>query len=475
MTTPLTETEFYAALRSDFYTFTRRCFEELNPGIEFMPAPHIEAMTAKLQDSYDGRCKRLIIAVPPRHLKSICASIALPAFWLGHNPAARIICVSYGQDLAEKLARDCHTIMTSDWYQKAFATRLELERAHELVTTAQGYRLAGSIGGAVTGRGADLIVLDDPHKPDEMFSESQRQRVIDYVAGTLYSRLDSKNEGRIIVVMQRLHMADLAGYLLEQGGWDQLSLPAIAEENACYPLATPFGTKLWERNAGDVLDPRRESRDVLDKIKQQIGSYNFAAQYQQSPQPWGGAIVKTHWLRYYEQRDLPEAFDGVTQSWDSANKGADLNDYSVCTTWGRYDRHIYLLNVFRKRLEYPDLKRAVIEQDQLFAPTTILIEDRASGTQLLQEAKYEGFLWRAEAVAPERDKISRLNGTTALIENGFVHFPRDAPWLSAYIEELIAFPGGKYDDQVDSTSQALGYMKNNRSGLEIYRALARDD
>lgn len=473
---PLSNNEYQAASREDFYTFMNRCFEELNPGNEFLHNWHIEVMATKLQECQRGKCKRLIINVPPRHLKSICASVALPAFWLGHNPTARIMCVSYAQHLADKFSRDTRAIMMSPFYQELFATRLSAERqaVEEFTTTEHGYRLARSVGGSITGHGAGLIIVDDPLIPEEALNPIQRRKVNDHFDSTLYGRLDDKERtGCIIVVMQRLHQDDLVGHLLERGPWEVLSLPAIAPEDRQYVIKTPFGEKTWTRHTGDVLHPERESREELERTRMQLGSYNFAAQYQQAPQPPEGAYVKLEWFRHYDLDQRPARFDEIVQSWDTANKESGFADFSVCTTWGQYDDDIYLLNVYRKQLDYPDLKRAVIEQRDLFHPDTILIEERASGTQLIQEFARE-YLRGLEPVAPEHDKLTRLVGQTALIENGRVFLPRDAHWLADYIDELIAFPSCKYDDQVDSTSQALNYMKTNKTTLAIWRKLGRE-
>jgi predicted phage terminase large subunit-like protein len=189
-----------------------------------------------------------------------------------------------------------------------------------------------------------------------------------------------------------------------------------------------------------------------------MGEYHFAGQYQQQPLPLGGGLVKRAWFKEYAAPERPQCFERVVQSWDTANKASELADFSVCTTWGIQDKHIYLLHVLRKRMDYPTLKRAVWEQYELFKPATILIEDHGSGTQLLQEFKLEG-LYAVQGVKPEGSKLIRLDAQTATIQNRFVHLPKEAPWRSEYVQELTSFPYGKHDDQVDSTSQALAWIK----------------
>jgi predicted phage terminase large subunit-like protein len=220
-----------------------------------------------------------------------------------------------------------------------------------------------------------------------------------------------------------------------------------------------LGKRLFQRQPGEVLHPARESLDTLSKIRREIGEYNFASQYQQNPTPLGGAVVRTEWIRYYEPGSEPGKFSFTFQSWDTANKAGELNDYSVCTTWGVNRKDFYLLDVFRKRLNYPDLKRAVIELKNRYHPHAVLIEDKASGTQLIQELKLEGLRIKSYLPPSGTDKLMRLHTEAISFENGHVFVPKQAPWLNEYIAELTSFPGTKFDDQVDSTTQFLDYMR----------------
>jgi predicted phage terminase large subunit-like protein len=371
---------------------------------------------------------RLIINLPPRHLKSLLASIAFPAWYLGHDPSAQILCVSYAQDLADKLARDCRGIMMSRWYQRIFPTRLAPHRqaVQEFITTRQGYRLATSTGGVLTGRGADIILIDDPLKPEEALSEAQRQAANEWYDHTLYSRQNDKRRGAIVIIMQRLHEDDLVGHVLGQEQWEILSFPAIAEKDEEHRIETILEPRCFSRRQGDALHCDREPLEVLDRIRRTIGEYNFAGQYQQSPAPLGGGLVKAEWFKRYRENEQPERFDRIVQSWDTANKATELNDFSVCTTWGVSGKHLFLLGVFPRRLEYPALKRAVREQQSLFGATVVLIEDKASGTQLIQELITDGC-HGVTRYQPTGDKIMRLHAQTAMIENGFVHIPEIAP------------------------------------------------
>jgi hypothetical protein len=218
---------------------------------------HFELMTGKLATVREGRIRRLIINVPPRHLKSHLASVAIPAWCLGHDPSMQILCVSYAQDLADKLSRDCRRIVASDWYRRRFPTRLSPrhQAVPELETTAQGCRIATSVGGVLTGRGADIIVIDDPLKPEEALSQTQRQAANEWYDHTLYSRLNDKLSGAIVLIMHRLHEDDLAGHVLAQEPWEIVRLPAIADEEELHRVETVFGRQSFGRKAGEAFAP----------------------------------------------------------------------------------------------------------------------------------------------------------------------------------------------------------------------------
>src|ERR1700730_618737 len=461
-------------LRLDLGYFAQLCFCELNPQAAFLPNWHIEVIAAKLAAVRAGRIRRLIINLPPRHLKSLMASIAFPAWCLGHDPSAQILCVSYGQDLSDKLARDCRSIMMCAWYRRVFPTRLAAHRqaVQEFITTRQGYRLATSTGGVLTGRGADIIVIDDPLKPEEALSEAQRQAANEWYDHTLYSRLNDKRYGAIVIVMQRLHEDDVVGHVLGQEHWEVVRFPAIAETDEEHQIETIWEAQCFTRRQGDALHPDREPLDTLDRIRQTIGEYTFAGQYQQSPAPLGGGLVKAEWFKRYRENERPERFDRIVQSWDTANKATELSDFSVCTTWGVKGKDLFLLAVFRRRLEYPALKRGVCDQQNLFDANVVLIEDKASGTQLIQELIADGC-HGVTRYQPAGDKTMRMHAQTALIENGFVHIPETAPWLAEYLHELAVFPNGKHDDQADSAAQFLDWFKTPFAGQGIYEYYRR--
>jgi predicted phage terminase large subunit-like protein len=446
-------------LRHDLCSFIHRSFLELNPQTPFLSNWHIELLAAKLEKVRRGTCKRLIINIPPRHLKSHTTSIAFPAWLLGHQPAKKIICVSYARDLAETLARDSRNLMTSPFYEALFDTRISGERdaVSEFETNEGGYRLSTSIGGVLTGRGADIIIIDDPLKADDALSETRRRSVNDWYDNTLRSRLNNQQTGAIIIVMQRLHSDDLVAHVQEPGAWEVLSFPAAAEKDESYTFQTPFGRRRANRRIGEILQPSLLTPATLDSQRRGMTDYNFSAQYQQNPQPFSGFIVKREWLKFYTSAEKPERFDQILQSWDTANKDTELSNFSVCTTWGVKDQHLFLLDVYRQRMDFPTLKRAVIDLAAVHRADIVLVEDKASGISLIAELRSQNFSIVQEAPVIDGDKVMRLRGQTAKIAGGFVLFPKDAHWLDTYLLELVTFPNSKNDDQVDSTVYALAW------------------
>jgi len=259
-----------AAIRTDLYSFIQAFFPVVSPGGAFHKNWHIEAIAYALTRVMRGEIRRLIITVPPRNLKSFCASVAFPAFVLGHEASRRIMCVSYSEALAAKHANDFRAIMNSAKYRRIFRTRISREKNTELeiMTTARGYRLAVPVGGTITGRGANIIIIDDPQKPQDAQSQNAREQLHQWYPNTLLPRLDNKSTDAIILVMQRLHQDDLAGYLLRQEGWEVLNLPAIAEVEQEVPLAPG---RFHRRLRGSLLHPEREPQPALDEVRRARG------------------------------------------------------------------------------------------------------------------------------------------------------------------------------------------------------------
>jgi predicted phage terminase large subunit-like protein len=348
-------------------------------------------------------------------------------------------------------------VIESDWYRRLFPhTRIDPRKntESEFETTGRGYRLGTSVGGTLTGRGGNLIVIDDPIKPGDAMSETRREAVKQWYDATLSSRLDSKTEDAIILIMQRLHIDDLVGHVLAKGeAWTHLDLPAIAEVQQVIAIGN---NKVYRRAAGELLHPSREPVGVLEELKAAMGSQAFSAQYQQAPVPPGGALIRWSWFRTYKSPPGQKSVDRIVQSWDTASKAGTTNDWSVCTTWMIRGKDYYLLDVLRQRLEYPDLRRCIIAHARAQKAATVLIEDAGSGIHLIQDLKREGKL-RPIAVRPEGEKAVRMEAQSAIIEAGHVLVPEDAPWLGDFRTEIMSFPYGRHDDQADSVSQFLAW------------------
>lgn len=459
-----------AAQRTQLVYFLMKCFEKLHPGEPPLKLVwYIRAICHALEEVKAGRQKRLVITVPPRHLKSVTTSVAFVAWLLGHNPAAKIMVASYSQDLARLHAGQCRTIIESSWYQRLFpGTRISDRgnRTLELVTTAGGYRKAVSVGGSITGFGADYIIIDDCMKADEVRSETRREEAKGWFENTLLTRLNNKAEGSIVSIQQRLHEDDPPAYLLEKGH-QELKLPAIAEQEERIEI----GRGQWHhRRVGDLLNPERESQEVLDQLRRELGPGVFAAQYQQDPVAPEGNLVKIEWFCTYEAAPARTDFLKIYQSWDTAMSAEPTSDFSVCTTWGfhRDEQKWYLLDVFRERLDYPDLKRSVIRLRDRWKADEVLIEDAGSGKSLWQEFTASGP-FRPRMMPVREDKEQRFTGTFGDLERGLFLLPADAPWLKAFKAELKAFPRGRYDDQVDSFSQFAAHQLRKWRSVLITR------
>lgn len=288
---------FDAMIRTHFMYFLVKACAEVSPQ-PLEPNWHHEAIAYQLNRCAKGINKRLIINIQPRALKSLIVSVAWPAFMLGHDPTLRFLCASYAESLAIDSARFFKQVMESSWYQRVFGTRLVNPTSIEyLRTTAGGHRRSVGLQGAITGKGGNIIILDDPMKPDDAESEVERQNVKRSFDATLYSRLDSKRDGVIIMIMQRLHEDDLTGHLLSQGNWELLKLPSIAPE---YERIELGNGRFNVRQKDELLHPSWESQKEVDETLQRMGSRAFEAQYQQDPTPAGGVMIKQEWIGYYD-------------------------------------------------------------------------------------------------------------------------------------------------------------------------------
>lgn len=441
-------------LRRGFYFFVRFVFGALNPGKEFVEGRHIRTICYFLEQAAADKCPRLIICIPPRHLKSIIASVALPAWLLGRDPGKGIICASYAQDLAEDFSLKTRHVMQEPRYKLAFpetAFDPAKKAVNEFRTTVHGFRIATSVGGPLTGKGADILIIDDPMKASDAHSEAARTTVQTWYQETVATRLDDPKNGAIIIIAQRLHHDDLIGHLIAKGGWEVLTMPAIAEKTVQYPFNDEFG---WELEAGQCLHPQRIGKPDLERLRKEMGSLAFQAQYLQKPASPEGSIFKLGWLKRYE-KPLPfEQYEMIFQSWDTAAEPGENNDYSVCLTFGVLGKKFHLLHVFRQQLLYPDLRHACYDLQNKYQARVVIVERASSGISLYQDISCEGHEWIFN-LAPDSGKVSRAHHQSAKVEQGMVYLPQEAEWLAAFESELTAFPSVKHDDQVDALTQFL--------------------
>jgi predicted phage terminase large subunit-like protein len=453
-----------AARRQHLVAFNEKVFQTLDPGTRYEHSWYLDHVCHALTRVARGEVRRLVLAMPPRSMKSLTVSVGFTAWLLGRDPTKRIICASYADDLARKLSIDTRAVLESLWYQELFPeTRLAAKRNAELITTRRGYRYAAGMNGGVLGRGADLIVVDDPIKATDALSQAERRRVNETFDSTFLTRLNDKRRGAIVVVMQRLHQDDLVGHVLASGDWEVVSIPAIAPDRMVYQLGDR-ADDVYVRQPGETLHAR-EPREVLEEIRRAQGSLTFEAQYQQSPVPLQGNVVKREWLRYYTR--APDRFDVLMVSWDTASTISEDADYSVGTVWGAKGLDFYLLDLVRDRFEVPELRREVIRLARKWGAHQTLIEDTDIGRAIAQDLRRSGQM--TVRLWPVRfDKESRFAAQSARFESGQVHVP-EAPWLAAWLEELLAFPNGRHDDQVDSTSQALDWLSQRTHPLHAAR------
>lgn len=443
-----------ALARENFEFFAIRAFRELHDE-PYLHNWHIAAIAYQLFRLFTGKTRRLIITMPPRTMKSFLASVCLPAWLLGRNPGEKIICASYAQPLSNDFAFQMRRLMQSGWYRQVFpGTHNDPKKSgvEEIRTTRGGYRLSTSVGGSLTGRGGNFVIIDDPIKAADAHSEVAREGAMTWYSGTVASRLNNPNKGRIALVAQRLHMEDLPGQLSAMGGWDQLDLPLVAWEKQKISL-NPETTAT--REPGNILHEDRFGDDEIARLRTEMGERDFEAQYNQRPMPPGGALFKLQWLQRYDEPPRVHQVEGIFQSWDTAYEIAEGNDYSVCSTWALSGKRYYLLDIYRERLEFADLERAVYRMREAWNADLVIVEKAGSGISLAQNIFSLRQQHWLQTIKPEGSKQDRASQQSPKFERGEVWVPKEADWLKTFEDELLSFPHGKHDDQIDSVVQFL--------------------
>lgn len=455
-----------AVYRLDLGAFVCAAVPIFDPGADFTPSWHIDALTYALQRMNNRPNRnRLVINLEPRTLKSSIVSICYVAWRLGHNPSLKVMCASYEEGLARKFSRDTRTLMESALYRRVFpATRLNPRKSTEteFETADHGFRFATSVGGSLTGRGADLLIIDDPIKSQDAESEVVRERCNEWFDKTAMSRQQRLGRSQVIVVMQRLHANDLSGVLLERG-WPSLILPAIATERQRVPLG---GGKYHTRRPGDLLQPNRVNLEGYERLKRENGSRMFAAQYQQDPTPPGGNLIKREWLGRYDAKLTQSQFQQVALACDPAGKAGPDNDFTAIAVAGTRDRKLHLLEVRRGHWTVMEMLAQIAALAARWKASHIIIEDTASGSGLLQLLRLQTKL-NAVGKHPTIDKETRLLRQQGAFEASRFVLPPEAPWLADFERELLAFPNGRNDDQVDAVLMLLEWFASHVPGVVL--------
>ena len=422
---------------------------------EFISGRHHTKMAEAFEDVAKGKIKRLIVNMPPRHTKSEFASYLLPAWFLGRYPHKKVIQTSHTAELAVGFGRKVRNLVGSDAYKSVFPTvslQSDSKAAGRWNTNAGGDYFAIGVGGAVTGKGADLLIIDDPHSEQEAVIAETSPEVYDkvYEWYTSGPRQRLQPGGSIVIVMTRWAKRDLTGQVIkasaQHGGdeWKVIEFPAIM----------PSGDPLW---------PEFWRKEELDALQTQLPVAKWQAQYQQAPTSEEGALIKREWWNLWDE-DNPPPCEFIIQSWDTAFLKTNRADYSACTTWGvfyytdeetgKQTSNIILLDAYRKRMEFPELKIKTQEMYEDWKPDALIVEAKAAGAPLIFELRAMGIPVSEFTPSRGNDKIARVNAVTDLFASGVVWAP-PSRWAEEVIEETASFPAGDHDDYVDSMTQAL--------------------
>ena len=416
-----------------------------------------ETLDNFLKDLIAGKRPRLIITMPPRSGKSEIVSRRFPAYFLGKYPDLSIISVSYSASLAEDFSRDVQRIIDSDEYKKIFPnTKLSDKKDKNYKRTSdffeivdhKGVYCSAGVGGSITGKGCDILIIDDPIKNrQEANSETVRKKIYDWYSSTAYTRLSPI--GGVIMMCTRWHLDDLIGKVLSdknQKPFHVISYPAIAEHDEPH------------RKQGEALHPERFSLEILNEIKSTLSTADWLSLYQQKPVPEGGAIFETSKLRYYDETSEPKRFDQIVGSWDMTFKENKTSDFVVGQLWGRKGADFYLLDMVRDRMDFVKTLKVFINFANKHKKCNCwLVEDKANGTAIISTLKkhISGII----PITPKESKQERAYAITPYLEAGNIFFPKNQNFTKDLEEEMLQFPAGAHDDTVDSMTQALNYFR----------------
>ena len=440
MAIKLSEKEKQVKVQDDFLTFVKHVWPE------FIEGKHHKKIADKFNKLAKGEIKRLIINMPPRHTKSEFASFLLPAWMVGRKPDLKIIQSTHTTELAIRFGRKAKTLIDSAEYQQMFKTTLreDSQAAGKWETSQGGEYYAAGVGSAITGRGADLLIIDDPHSEQDALNVTALERAYEWYTSGPRQRLQPG--GAIVVVMTRWNMKDLTGMLLKS----QKELKSDKWHLIEFPAILPSGKPVW---------PEYWKKDELEGVKASISIGKWNAQWMQNPTAEEGSLIKREWWKVWEKDTMPP-LEHVIQSYDTAFLKKESADYSAITTWGvfRPDQdsppNLILLDAVKERLEFPDLRKKAMEQYRYWNPETVIIESKASGLPLTYELRKMGIPVINFTPSRGNDKHARVNACAPIFESGQIWAP-DMKFAEEVVEECASFPYGDHDDLVDSTTQAV--------------------
>lgn len=460
-----------ATAERSLFSFVRQSWPVLEPENEYLKNWHIRLICDSLSMVTSGKWKRLAINIPPRYMKSLLVSVNWPVWTWINQPEKRFMFTSYSSSLGDTHSRKRSALLESDWYQSRWGSKFTVttNKVGEIINDYQGHMISVGIGGGATGKGGNVLVVDDPIDPEQAWSDVQRQNVNRTYDDKFRSRLDDKVNGAIVLIMQRLHEDDLTGHvtgigadelndwIIHKGRWTMIRLPAVAEQDET--ITSPLtGEILAVRKEGDLLWPEREPWESIQEMMER--EYMFAGQYQQRPTAKGGAIIKRDWIQFYDR--APTKFDFLVTSWDLAFTGTERSDWVVGQIWGKMTADYYLLNQIKGRWDFTKTIQMFSDQAQsdLGRRATKLVEDAANAQALLSTLKE--YIEGIKLIPPTASKEARVHAVSDLFESNHVYVPNPEkqPWVKEWITEITTFPNAAHDDQVDATSQALSYLRN---------------
>ena len=448
-------------MRRSLKFFIKGAWDTIEPNRFYNDNWHIDAISDHLQAVVNGDIKRLIINIPPRHMKSISVSVALPAWTWTFDPSRKFLFSSYALMLSIRDSVKCRRLIDSQWYKTHFGDSFSLttdqNQKQRFENNKTGQRIATSVDGALTGEGGDIIVVDDPHNVREAESGTVREGVLDWWDQAMQTRLNEPKNGAFIIIMQRVHENDLTGHILanEYKDWDHLCLPARYEANHPTPVKSTLGFIDPRKKEDELLWAERIDEKTLNNLEKSLGSYGASGQLQQRPMPKGGGILKAEWWTPWDNEKLPD-IDYVIQSYDTAFSVKEKSSYSARTTWGVFKQNgLYnaiVIDVWYDRVSYPDLRKIAQQAYEDYEPDAVLIEKKASGQSLLQDLRMAGV--PVLEYNPDRDKEARAHASSALLEDGRIFYPSNRKWAKNLIDICSVFPAGDNDDIVDTCTQA---------------------